>query len=82
MARCNVCFRHCELKEGRTGPCAARKCVSGTVVPVWYGKASSLALDPIEKKLILLGAGSPAREISLDLDRILDLSGDCLEDEE
>lgn len=50
MARCNVCFRHCELKEGRTGPCGARKCVSGSVVPVWYGKVSSLALDPIEKK--------------------------------
>ena len=66
MARCNVCFRHCELKEGRTGPCAARKCVSGTVVPVWYGKVSSLALDPIEKKplarfhpgSLILSAGS------------------------
>ena len=50
MARCNVCFRHCELKESRTGPCGARKCVSGSVVPVWYGKVSSLALDPVEKK--------------------------------
>ena len=39
-------------------------------------------LDENEKKLILLGSGSPALEISLDLDRILDLSGDCLEDEE
>ena len=39
-------------------------------------------LDEYEKKLILLGSGSPAREISLDLDRILDLSGDCLEDED
>ena len=66
MARCNVCFRHCELNEGRTGPCAARKCVSGTVIPVWYGKVSSLALDPIEKKplarfhpgSLILSAGS------------------------
>ena len=32
-------------------------------------------LDAAEKKLILLGAGSPAEEISLDMDRILDLSG-------
>ena len=32
-------------------------------------------LVPHEKKLILLGEGSPAEEISLDLDRILDLSG-------
>ena len=50
MARCNVCFRHCELKEGQTGPCGARKGVAGSVEPVWYGRISSLALDPIEKK--------------------------------
>ena len=43
---------------------------------------SARRLDEYEKKLILLGSGSPAREISLDLDRILDLSGDCLEDED
>ncbi len=30
-------------------------------------------LDPVEKKLILLREGAPVREISLDLDRILDL---------
>ena len=50
MARCNVCFRHCELKEGQTGPCGARKGVAGSVKPIWYGRISSLALDPIEKK--------------------------------
>ena len=32
-------------------------------------------LDPGEKRLTLLGEGSPSREISLDLDKILDLSG-------
>ena len=48
--RCNVCFRHCELREGQTGPCGARKGADGKVVPVWYGRISSLALDPIEKK--------------------------------
>ena len=50
MARCNVCFRHCELKEGQTGPCGARTGAAGAVKPLWYGKISSLALDPIEKK--------------------------------
>ena len=50
MARCNVCFRHCELREGQTGSCGARVCTEGEVRPVWYGKISSLALDPIEKK--------------------------------
>ena len=50
MARCNVCFRHCELEEGRIGPCGARRGAGDTVEPVWYGRISSLALDPIEKK--------------------------------
>ena len=50
MARCHVCFRHCELTEGQTGPCGARAASGGEVLPVWYGRISSLALDPIEKK--------------------------------
>ena len=50
MASCNVCFRHCELKEGQTGPCGARTARDGEVRPVWYGRISSVALDPIEKK--------------------------------
>ena len=50
MARCGVCFRHCDLREGQTGPCGARKAADGEVWPVWYGRISALALDPIEKK--------------------------------
>ena len=50
MAFCNVCFRHCELHDGQTGPCGARTAVSGRVEPLYYGRISSLALDPIEKK--------------------------------
>ena len=50
MARCEVCFRHCELQEGQTGPCGARTASGGCVRPVFYGRVSSLALDPIEKK--------------------------------
>ena len=50
MAGCGVCFRHCELREGQTGPCGARICEGGEVRPRWYGRLSSLALDPIEKK--------------------------------
>lgn len=37
-------------------------------------------LVPHEKKLILLRDGSPAEEISLNMDRILDLSGSILDD--
>ncbi len=66
MARCDVCFRHCEIKEGKTGFCGARTCVDGQVVQANYGKITSLALDPIEKKplsrfypgSLILSAGS------------------------
>ena len=50
MARCDVCFRHCEIKEGKAGFCGVRACVDGQVIPTNYGKITSLALDPIEKK--------------------------------
>ena len=50
MAECNVCFRHCEIKEGNLGFCGARTCREGQVEAANYGKVTSLALDPIEKK--------------------------------
>ncbi len=50
MARCGVCFRHCELKEGQIGFCGARTCAAGVVTASNYGRVTSLALDPIEKK--------------------------------
>ena len=50
MAKCEVCFRHCELKEGQTGFCGARICAGGEVRAANYGMLTSLALDPIEKK--------------------------------
>ena len=50
MARCDVCFRGCEIAEGRQGVCGARECVQGAVVDANYGRITALALDPIEKK--------------------------------
>ena len=50
MAVCEVCFRHCELKEGQTGFCGARICAGGKVTAANYGRVTALALDPIEKK--------------------------------
>ena len=50
MARCSVCFRHCEIKEGERGFCGVRTCEDGVVCPANYGRITSLALDPIEKK--------------------------------
>ena len=50
MARCEVCFRRCELKEGQTGSCGARGNRGGTIRPLFYGRVSGIALDPVEKK--------------------------------
>ena len=49
-AVCTLCFRRCELGEGQTGFCRARINRGGEVVPLAYGRISSLAMDPIEKK--------------------------------
>ena len=47
---CELCFHHCDLSEGQTGFCRARACRDRAIVPLNYGRAVSLALDPIEKK--------------------------------
>ncbi len=47
---CNTCFRHCDIPEGGKGFCGARTARVGQVVPENYGRITSLALDPIEKK--------------------------------
>ena len=50
MAVCKVCFRHCNIPEGGLGFCGARTCTDGEVTAANYGRVTSLALDPIEKK--------------------------------
>lgn len=50
MAVCDVCFRHCKIEEGGTGFCGARTFAGGKIIPANYGRVTSLALDPIEKK--------------------------------
>ena len=50
MPICNVCFRHCKIEENSTGFCGARTCRDGQIVAANYGKITSIALDPIEKK--------------------------------
>ncbi len=49
-ALCELCFHHCALDEGQTGLCRARAYQDGKIVSLNYGKLTSLALDPIEKK--------------------------------
>ncbi len=50
MAECGVCFRHCQIAEGRLGFCGSRIARNGSVEAFNYGRITSLALDPIEKK--------------------------------
>ena len=50
MAECHVCFRHCKIAEGRLGFCGGRIARDGRVEAFNYGRITSLALDPIEKK--------------------------------
>lgn len=65
-ATCELCFHHCALAEGQTGLCRARANRDGRIVPLNYGRLTSLALDPIEKKplrrfhpgSLILSAGS------------------------
>ena len=64
MPICNVCFRHCKIEENSTGFCGARTCRDGQIVAANYGKLTSIALDPIEKKpLKMFHSGSKVLSI-------------------
>ncbi len=54
MPKCNVCHNSCNLKEGDIGLCRARACIDGKVQCLNYGRVTSIALDPIEKKPLYL----------------------------
>ncbi len=49
-AQCYICPHACTLNEGQVGICRARRNKHGAVVSDSYGRITSLALDPIEKK--------------------------------
>lgn len=49
-AVCPICPKQCALEEGELGFCRARVNRGGVVVSENYGRVTSLALDPIEKK--------------------------------
>ncbi|HPU08203.1 MAG TPA: AmmeMemoRadiSam system radical SAM enzyme, partial [Candidatus Atribacteria bacterium] len=48
--QCLLCPHQCIIAEGRRGTCRVRKNEGGILYAQTYGKISSLALDPIEKK--------------------------------
>ncbi|QNH54874.1 AmmeMemoRadiSam system radical SAM enzyme [Selenomonas timonae] len=50
LVTCRLCPHACRLDAGETGFCRARANIGGTIRPKNYGRLTSLALDPIEKK--------------------------------
>ncbi len=50
QVECLLCPHHCRINPGRTGLCLARKNENGRLMAEAYGRVTSLALDPIEKK--------------------------------
>ena len=48
--QCDVCPRHCRLKEGQRGLCFVRARQGDQVVLTTYGRSSGYCVDPIEKK--------------------------------
>ncbi len=50
LAICELCPQHCVLKPGQSGLCRGRSFDGRILHATNYGKAVSLALDPIEKK--------------------------------
>lgn len=48
--RCRVCPHLCLIPEGREGYCGVRGNRDGVLRPLTYGRVSSIAADPIEKK--------------------------------
>lgn len=47
---CGICPHACSLAEGQVGRCRARVARDGSVAAENYGRITSMALDPIEKK--------------------------------
>lgn len=50
IVKCGVCPWRCVLKPDKIGKCRTRKNMNGILNSLIYGKISSMAVDPIEKK--------------------------------
>lgn len=48
--RCRVCPRDCKIAPGKAGFCCVRKNENGKLFALTYGKITSAAVDPVEKK--------------------------------
>jgi pyruvate formate lyase activating enzyme len=50
VLNCHICNRNCIISNGKTGFCGMRQNDNGTMYSLNYASASSVAVDPIEKK--------------------------------
>ena len=50
LVQCNLCPRNCVIKNNEAGNCRVRKNIDGKLYSLVYGRAVSVAVDPIEKK--------------------------------
>ncbi|MFH0832493.1 MAG: AmmeMemoRadiSam system radical SAM enzyme [Candidatus Aenigmatarchaeota archaeon] len=50
IVRCRLCARNCVIAEGKTGNCGVRENQGGKLFSLVFGRACSIATDPIEKK--------------------------------
>ena len=48
--QCDLCPRHCKLRDGQRGLCYVRQRLDDEVKLVSYGRSSGFCIDPIEKK--------------------------------
>ncbi len=48
--QCDLCPRHCKLKDEQRGFCFVRQRIENQIVLTTYGRSSGFCIDPIEKK--------------------------------
>ncbi len=48
--RCTACRHYCVIADKQTGICGVRQNVGGRLYLLVYGRAASIAVDPVEKK--------------------------------
>lgn len=49
-ANCRLCPQDCRISAGKTGFCKVRRLENGKLITTNFGRISSIAVDPIEKK--------------------------------
>jgi pyruvate formate lyase activating enzyme len=53
QAECDLCPRHCRMRDGQDGFCEVRTCRAGQVVSTSYGRGTAFHLDTMEKAGLL-----------------------------